>query len=46
MPEIAFVLYDPDPPFDSGSVEKADAATRERATPLGIPSGDPEEVAG
>jgi transcriptional regulator GlxA family with amidase domain len=28
------IEYDPQPPFDSGSLEKADAETRQRATEL------------
>ena len=44
MTQIAFLLhpemtaldieYDPDPPFDSGSLETADEETRRRATAL------------
>ena len=33
------IEYDPDPPFDSGSLEKADEQTRRRATELMIPEG-------
>ena len=38
------IEYDPDPPFDSGSLEKADAVTRCRATALMVPGGGELEV--
>ena len=38
------IEYDPDPPFDSGSLEKADALTQRRATALMVPSGGGFEV--
>jgi transcriptional regulator GlxA family with amidase domain len=34
------IEYDPDPPFDSGSLEKADDETRRRATALMVPGGE------
>jgi hypothetical protein len=34
-----YIEYDPDPPFDSGSLEKADEETQRRATELLIPEG-------
>jgi putative intracellular protease/amidase len=33
------IEYDPDPPFDSGSLEKADAETQRRATEHLVPGG-------
>lgn len=39
------IEYDPDPPFDSGSLGKADAVTRRRATALMVPGGEGIEVA-
>jgi transcriptional regulator GlxA family with amidase domain len=39
------IEYDPDPPFDSGSLEKADAATRRRAEALMVPGREEPEVA-
>lgn len=38
------IEYDPDPPFDSGSLEKADAETRRRATEHMVPAADNVEV--
>ena len=38
------IEYDPDPPFDSGSVAKADEQTRRRATQIMVP-GAPEAQA-
>jgi transcriptional regulator GlxA family with amidase domain len=38
------IEYDPDPPFDSGSVEKADEETRRRATALMVPRGAEAQV--
>jgi cyclohexyl-isocyanide hydratase len=38
------IEYDPDPPFDSGSLEKADADTRRRATEHMVPGGGKVEV--
>jgi putative intracellular protease/amidase len=38
------IEYDPDPPFDSGSLEKADADTRRRATEHMVPGGGNVEV--
>jgi putative intracellular protease/amidase len=38
------IEYDPDPPFDSGSLEKADAQTQRRATELMVPDGSEIEV--
>jgi putative intracellular protease/amidase len=38
------IEYDPDPPFDSGSLEKADEQTRRRATQIMVP-GAPEAQA-
>jgi hypothetical protein len=32
------IEYDPDPPFDSGSLEKADAEPQRRATELMVPA--------
>ena len=37
---------DPDPPFDSGSPDKADAETQRRATEHMVPGGETVEVAG
>jgi putative intracellular protease/amidase len=34
------IEYDPDPPFDSGSLEKADAETRRRATEHMVPGAE------
>ena len=34
------IEYDPDPPFDSGSLEKADAETRRRATEHMVPAAE------
>jgi transcriptional regulator GlxA family with amidase domain len=39
------IEYDPDPPFDSGSLDKADDETRRRATEHMIPSNAPAEAA-
>ena len=39
------IEYDPDPPFDSGSLEKTDAVTQRRATALMVPGGEGIEVA-
>jgi transcriptional regulator GlxA family with amidase domain len=39
------IEYDPDPPFDSGSLEKADDETRRRATEHMVPSNAPAEAA-
>jgi transcriptional regulator GlxA family with amidase domain len=39
------IEYDPDPPFDSGSLEKADAVTQRRAKALMVPGGEEIEVA-
>jgi hypothetical protein len=38
------IEYDPDPPFDSGSLEKADADTQRRATEHMVPGGGKVEV--
>lgn len=38
------IEYDPQPPFDSGSPEKADAITRQRATEHLMPRGEGIEV--
>jgi hypothetical protein len=32
--------HDPDPPFDSGSIEKADEQTRRRATGMMVPGAE------
>jgi transcriptional regulator GlxA family with amidase domain len=40
------IEYDPDPPFDSGSLEKADAETQRRATEHMIPSNAQPGVMG
>ena len=34
------IEYDPDPPYDSGSLEKVDAETRRRATEHMVPAGE------
>ena len=40
------IEYDPDPPFDSGSLEKADPETLRRATEHVVPSAAHAEVTG
>jgi putative intracellular protease/amidase len=40
------IEYDPDPPFDSGSLEKADPETQRRATEHMIPSHAQADVSG